>query len=306
MTRIPRMLVLSLGGLMIASLCLRYVSAAPKFSAWSAPTNVTALNTASNEAGPMISKDGLSLYFHSDRPGGQGLSDIYVSERASADDPWGPPQNLGAVVNSAFNDTVPNFSRDQHYLFFASDRPGGAGNLDIWVSWREHTHDNLAWQPPVPLAALNTASIDAGPGYFENGAAGNPQLFFASDRPGGPGALDIFLSEQDADGAWGPPVRIEEVSSPLADQAPDVSHDGLEMYLMSSRTGSAGPADLWVSTRPTVSDPWSTPTNLGPVVNSLFTEGQPSFASDRRSLYFFSNRTGGAGLNDLYVTTRTK
>ena len=54
MTRIPRTLVLSLGGLMTASLCLGYASAAPKFSAWSAPTNVTAFNTASNEAGPAI------------------------------------------------------------------------------------------------------------------------------------------------------------------------------------------------------------------------------------------------------------
>ena len=306
MRRVARAVSLSLGGILVGSLCLGYVSAAPKFSAWSAPTNLAALNTAFDEAGPAISKDGRSLYFHSNRPGGQGLSDLYVSERESADDPWGPPQNLGAVVNTAFTESVPNFSRDGHYLFFASDRPGGAGNLDMWVSWREHTHDNFGWQAAVPLAALNTASIDAGPGYFENDGAGAPQLFFASDRPGGPGALDIFVSEQDADGAFGPPVRIDELASPLADQAPEVSHDGLVMYLQSGRTGTSGPADLWMSTRAAVGDPWSTPTNLGPVVNSAFIEGQPSISNDRRTLFFFSNRTGGAGANDLWVTTRAK
>ena len=306
MKRIPRSLSLSLGGVLVASVCLNYVSAAPKFSAWAAPTNLTVLNSAFNEGGPAISKDGLSLYFQSDRPGGQGLADLYVSERESVEDPWGPPQNLGAVVNTAFNDNVANLSRDQHYLFFASDRPGGAGNLDMWVSWREHTHDNFGWQPAVPLVPLNSASIDAGPASFDGGEGGAPQLFFASDRPGGSGSLDIFLSEQDAEGNFGPPVRIEELASPLADQAPEISHDGLAMYLQSSRVGSAGPADLWVATRPTVSDPWSAPANLGPIVNSPFTDGQPSLSNDRRSLNFFSGRPGGAGGNDLYLTTRTK
>ena len=62
--------------------------AAPTFGDWSIPTNLgPILNTAFIDSGPAISKDGLSLYFHSTRPGGFGLNDLYVSQRASEDDP---------------------------------------------------------------------------------------------------------------------------------------------------------------------------------------------------------------------------
>ncbi len=114
------------------------------------------------------------------------------------------------------------------------------------------------------------------------------------------------MSEQAADGSFGPATVVAELNSAFADQAPEVRHDGLEMFIQTSRPGTMGPADIWVSTRPTVWDPWSTPTNLGPTVNSLYADGQPSVSGDRRSLYFFSNRPGGAGGNDLYVTTRTR
>jgi hypothetical protein len=295
---------LALGGVLITSLGVSYVWAAPRFSAWSAPTNLGAnINSAFDEGGPAISKDGLSLYFQTNRPGGEGNTDIWVSQRESPTDAWGDPKPLGPNVNTAFNDVVPNLSRDGHFLFFTSDRPGGAGNLDLWVSWRAHTHDDFGWQPPVNLAVLNTASIDAGPGYFENDEAGLPQLFFASDRPGGAGALDIYVSEQNADGSFGPPRPVTELNGPFADQAPDVRHDGLELFMQSNRSGNT---DIWVSTRETVFEPWSDPLNLGPVVNSLFVDGQPSLSSDRKTLYFFSNRPGGLGGNDLYVTTRTK
>ena len=307
MNRALRTVSLSLAGLLVTALAVSYLRAAPNFSDWSAPTNIAELNSAFDEGGPAISKRGLSLYFHSTRTGGAGGADIYVSERERVDDPWGPPKNLGPNINTSFADVVPNLSRDEHYLFFASDRPRGSGNLDLWVSWREHTHDNFGWQPAVNLGtSINTASIDAGPGYFANGEAGFPQLFFASDRPGGSGALDIYVSEQDADGSFGPGTVVAELNSAFADQAPEVRHDGLEMFIQTGRPGSMGPSDIWVSTRPTVRDPWSTPTNLGPTVNSLYADGQPSISGDRRRLYFFSNRPGGAGGNDLYVTTRTK
>src|SRR5215469_13125266 len=80
------------------------------FSDWSAPVNLgPTVNSDSNDQHPAISADGLSLYISSDRPGGYGDFDLYVSHRASADDPWDQPQNLGAVVNSLANESVPTF-----------------------------------------------------------------------------------------------------------------------------------------------------------------------------------------------------
>ena len=83
------------------------------------------MNSTSLDRGPAISKDGLSLYFASSRPGGFGGEDIYVSQRETRDDEWGPSMNLGPIVNTADNEMVPAFSRDGHLMFFASNRPLG-------------------------------------------------------------------------------------------------------------------------------------------------------------------------------------
>src|SRR5262245_63933062 len=75
--------------------------AQPKYSNWSQPVNLgPVINTAFNDQHPALSKDGLSLYITSNRSGGQGADDLWVSQRASVDDAWGPPQNLGPVINT--------------------------------------------------------------------------------------------------------------------------------------------------------------------------------------------------------------
>jgi hypothetical protein len=99
---------------------------------------------------------------------------------------------------------------------------------------------------------------------------------------------------------------VPALSSPQSDQRPAIRFDGLEIFLFSDRPGSLGGVDVWASTRQTVFDPWSTPVNLGPVVNTVFNDQQAYLASDRRTLFFASNHPGGFGLLDLYVTTRDK
>jgi hypothetical protein len=195
---------------------------------------------------------------------------MYVSQRASVDDAWGSPVNLGPTVNTASNEGNPAFSRDEHLMFFQSDRPGGFGLIDIWVSYREHTHDDFDWQPAVNLGAgVNTAAGDQAPSYFENDEAGVPQLYFASNRPGGLGGLDIYLSEQMADGSFGPAVLVTELSSPGGDTRPSIRHDGLEIFFQSNRTGSIALSnDLWVATRASTLDAWSTPVSLGATINT--------------------------------------
>ena len=92
---------------------------------WSLPVRLgDAVNTAFNEQGPTLSPDALSLYFCSNKPGGQGGNDIWVSHRASEESDWEPAVNLGPVINSQFGDCGPNISPDGHLLFFTSARPG--------------------------------------------------------------------------------------------------------------------------------------------------------------------------------------
>ncbi|PYJ75210.1 MAG: hypothetical protein DME77_09865 [Verrucomicrobia bacterium] len=280
--------------------------AASTFSEWSAPVNLgPTVNTGSIDAGPALSKDGLSLYFNSNRPGGFGGNDIWVSQRASREDAWGAPVNLGPTINTASNEDTPSFSRDGHTMYFNSDRAGGFGMRDIWISRRTNTGDDFGWEAPVNAGpGVNSAFIDAGASYLANEEAGPPLLYFGSNRTAG--LYDIYVSAQAANGSWGPAVLVPELSSPLNEQRPSVRFDGLELFLDSDRLGTFGLRDLWVSTRETTLEPWSAPVNLGATVNSTFNDQQPFITSDRETLFFASDRTGGLGNLDIYMTTREK
>src|SRR5918995_574859 len=131
-----------------------------KTSEWSIPVNLgSTINTALNEQGPTLSGDGLSLYFGSDRPGGLGGFDIWVSQRACTDCSWETPVNLGAVVNTAAAETGPGLSVDGHLLFFRSPREGGQGLGDVYVSRRANPNDDFGWGPPVGLGTdVNTSA----------------------------------------------------------------------------------------------------------------------------------------------------
>jgi hypothetical protein len=278
----------------------------PPFSDWSAPVNLgPVVNSSFNDQAPAVSKHGLSLYFHSDRTGvGEfGANDLYVSRRSRIDQPWGPAANLGPLINTASFEARPNLSRDGHWLFFSSNRPGGVGGMDIWASYREHVHDDFAWQPPINLGpGVNTGSAEIGASYVENDDAGAPLLFFASNRPGGVGSFDIYMSEQLPDGTWGVAILVPELSTPEAEPGISVRFDGLEAFLT---RGMPPVLNLWTSTRRTVFEPWSPPVALGPSVNSVMSDEAPHISADRRVLYFESLRDGGQGGRDLYMTTRT-
>jgi len=285
----------------------------PEFSDWSAPVNLgPVVNSAYNDQHPSISKDGLSLYFVSNRPGGFGGNDIWVTQRATLDAPWGSPRNLGPAINTSSNDFAPNLPIDGHHLYMNSDRPSGCGGSDLYVAWRRDKDDDFGWNPPVNLGCtVNTIYDEAGPTFFEDEATGVQSLYFTSfNRPGGLGDFDIYLSTRSNDDEpWGPGVDVVELNGPYRDTRTAIRRDGLEIFLASDsrgRIGGIGSQDLWVSTRPATTDRWSTPSNLGPTVNSPSFDGAPALSFDGTTLYFFSDRPGGFGKNDLYVTMRTR
>lgn len=283
--------------------------ATPTFSAWSPPVNLGSMvNSPFLDGGPAVSKDGLTLYFHSTRPEGFGAQDIWVSKRPTQTALWGAPTNLGSLINTAGPESVPALSRDEHWLFFNSDRPGSVGSGDIWASWRPHVHDDFGWHPPINLGdGVNSAFNEVGAGYFGDDDAGIPVLFFGSTRPGGLGGIgtDIYVS-QFVNGAFRSASLVPELSSPELDARPMPRFDGLELFLGSARVGTVGGLDLWVATRNTTGEAWSVPVNLGTVVNTASGDQQPYISSDRQILFFASDRAGGFGGLDLYMTARLK
>ena len=281
-----------------------------KFSEWSAAVNMgPVVNSGDLEFWPEISPNGLSLYFGSNRPGtipGPQIQDIWVTQRASLDAPWGEPRNLGPNINTEFRDNSPRLSRDGHWLIFGSNRVTGKCSAnstnDFYVSYRENAEDDFAWEPPVNFGCeLSAAGSNTGPTFFHDDDKGITTVYFGSNRAGG---YVIYRSTRRFHGAFGPPALVPELSSQLVDYGPSVRGDGLEMFL-SWNAISLAAGKLAVATREATSQPWTRPKYLGPMINdSAADDAQPMLSCDGTTLYFVSNRPGGFGSYDLYVATR--
>jgi hypothetical protein len=277
-------------------------SAGDKFGPWGPPHNLgPTINSKYNDDRPAISRDNLSLYFSSDRPGIGGF-DIWVSHRASVDDPWGVPENLGPTINTAGLEESPALSPNGHWLFFGSDRPGGCGGIDIWASHRKDRDDDFAWEPPVNLGCmLNTSADDDFPFLFVDNEQDSTQLYFGSKQSSG--FYHIYASTMnEEDGTFGPGVLVPNINcfdpACVRDSRTTIRRDGLELIFGSfNRPGGFGLQDLWVSTRKDTEDPWSIPVNLGSVVNTASQEGGPALSRDGTTLYFHSNRLIASGIS---------
>jgi Tol biopolymer transport system component len=100
------------------------------------PEVVAELSSAADERRPTIRFDGREIYFHSNRPGGQGLTDLWTSTRAGNGTPWTTPVNLGPGINTPSREQTPAISADGTILVFVSDRAGGSGALDLYYVTR--------------------------------------------------------------------------------------------------------------------------------------------------------------------------
>jgi hypothetical protein len=297
----------------LASALLLLADDPPQYSPWSVPVNLGPIvNLTGTESGAFISKDGLSLYFGSyNRPGGYGGFDIWVSQRPSAGEPWGEPRNLGPTVNTSGSEQTPTLSLDGHLLFFASDysHPGYSGGLDLYVSRRHNKRDDFGWRTPTNLGSgVNSPSADYGPALFEDDETGSFILYFSSDRVI-PLKEDIYASTLQEDETFGPALLVEALNSTSRDARPAIRKDGLEMFLDSNRSGTIGGNDLYVSTRASTVEPWSTPVNLGVLVNSSVLDARPALSFDGTELYFHSDRESTSNtsiVRNLYRSTRTK
>jgi hypothetical protein len=283
---------------------------AANFSAWGTAQKIdeiagnnSELNTPFQDGCPIQSPDGLSLYQASNRPGGEGGLDIWVSHRESTDDPWGAPENLRQPVNSAADDFCPTPVRGGGLFFVSREAlPGSCGLGDIYFTkknpvkgWTEPR--NLGCAPNGP----NTALDEQGPSYVENDDDGF--LFFSSSSAAVPG--DIYVSPRLGAGWYfGGSTAVAGLKDAAAnDIQPNVRKDGLEVVFSSNRAGGLGAQDIWAATRDSFSAPWSAPVNLGTAINTAAAESRPSLSKNARQL-LFGRSPGPEGIGDIYVSTR--
>ena len=283
----------------------------PRFSDWSAPVNLgPVVNSTYYEGCPTISKSGLSLFFRTNRPHpkAQGGADIWVAQRDSLEEAWGEPVPLGPSVNTSFNEYCTALSPDEHWMIFVSDKTDGSCGLqDLWITHRRNRRDDFGWEPAVNLGCVvNSPAHDNAPRYFEGQTTGELLLYFAGGRPGGPGASDIWVTPalDDTKYEFGLPSLVAEFNTVYGESHPLMRKDGLEFIFVSLRPGSAQ-QDLWASHRDSADDPWSPPVNLA-TVNSPNQDFRPTLSFDGTALIFASDRPGGYGVGDLYVSTRSR
>lgn len=201
-----------------------YVAMKDTLGKWRAPESVSAkINTPFNEGACAISADGRTLIFTScNGRKGYGNCDLYIVAKSGEE--WGTPKNMGPEINSAAWEAQPSLSADGRTLYFVSNRPGGKGGKDIWMS---RAVSRTKWKTPQNLGDMvNTSKDEISPFIHVNGES----LFFSSKGHVGMGGYDIFLAER-YEGVWSKPRNLGYPLNDLKDQVSlYISSDGKKGY----------------------------------------------------------------------------
>lgn len=196
------------------------------------------VNTQQNEGACTMDASGAFLFFTAcNRITGFGSCDIFYSKKINGQ--WSIPQGIGKPVNTVNWEAQPCFSSDGKALYFASNRPGGYGGRDIWVSYLD---ENMKFSEPINLGPnVNTKWDDQCPFIH----ADNQTLYFTSNGWPGMGNADIFISRK-TDSGWTKAVNIGYPINTISDDnGMTVSYDGKTAFISSNREGGFGGLDLY-------------------------------------------------------------
>ena len=255
------------------------------------------VNTPYNDYSPIISADGNTLIFTSNRTddparakANANFEDILVSYKNG--NKWSVPKPISQNINIKYNDAAASLSPDGKTLFLYYEE----GEGDIYTS----TRNGEAWSEARPLNKnINTAL------FWETCASVSPdgkKLFFASNRPGGIGELDIYMSQLDAKGDWGKAVNLGPIiNTPNNEDSPFIHHDGTTLYFSSDGHPRLGNSDIFVSEF--VNNKWKKPENMGYPLNSWEYDGFFTLSPDKKRGYFSTAKEGGLGDADIYSIT---
>ena len=243
--------------------CDLWMARRPSLQAdWGACENLgDAVNSPQRETGPCYHAATRTLIFSSNRDGGVGEQDLWMTVHTPDFSTWSPPVNLGPQINSPFDDGGTAISTDGLRLIFASARPAQTDGVNLWMTRRKSTTDG--WQVPVELAALNSDFLDADPSLSSDGRV----LMFTSTRPGGFGQRDLWVATRDHwAAAWSEPTNAgADINTTASESHACLLPGGRELIFASRRDAGVGGDDLWTTGRcqngspPTVSTTDSAP-----------------------------------------------
>ena len=197
------------------------------------------INTDNSEQTPFLSRDGLSLWFASNRPSGAGGSDLYVSRRKSTADPFEMPVSVGPTINSPDNETSPFVTADELTLLFAS---------------------------------------------------GKPRQIFQAQR-------------KSKDDSFGTPQRLANINDGFWQEFPRMSDDGLTLVLIATRE-ALGRQRLWAASRPSIDADFNKPTDLGSVNRGVMSGA--ALSGDETTVYFSTSSGFGSSSRAIWMSRRVK
>jgi len=256
------------------------------------------LNTAAAEYSPVVSNG--EIYFTSNRHDtkvykttGTPFTDIYKAKLNGDEIDVSSVEILGDLINlPEINEGTLSFTRDGNTVVFARGNDGskkGTKEVNLYISY----YRNGEWSEPELLAVNDPNSWDSSPAFNRDGRT----LYFASNRPGGMGGVDIYAATLDGNGRFSNARNLgNEINTPGNDMFPYVDDDGRLFFASNGHAGYGG-LDLFVAVR---EGGVTTISNLGIPVNT----GEDDFGliyTSRTKGYFTSNRDGGQGDDDIYA-----
>ncbi len=258
------------------------------------------INSVYDEYFPTITEDDSVFLFTRtipDRMAFKGKQeDFFVSYRQ--DSTWSMSRNIGAPINTTFNEGAPALSQDGHLLFFTAcetprgygENRKGMGRCDIFVSVK----NGKEWGMPVNLGApVNSKAWESQPSFSSDGKS----LYFVSNRNGG---YDIFVSHRQEDGQWSEPQALDEnINTSGRESSVFIHPDNQTLYFASDGWPGMGGMDLFMSRRDSLGN-WQPPVNLGYPINTHNDENSILIGPRGRFAYFASDRKEGMGGLDIY------
>jgi outer membrane protein OmpA-like peptidoglycan-associated protein/tetratricopeptide (TPR) repeat protein len=264
-------------------------------------------NSPDAELAEFISADGHYMFFtrcdkRSEDGFAEGGCDLYMAYRVANDSDWSIAQPFGSTINTPAYEGMPSLSQDNRELYFVSDREGGMGGYDIWIS----KFDDGLWQAPQNAGpAINTPGNETAP-YID---VDNKTFFFTSDYWPGMGGTDLFMNRKMNDTLWGRTTNLGyPINTAHDEKTACVTLDGKKLYFSSDRNGPAGNYDIYETPLPANMQPAPVSYMKGYVFDSL-TNARLNYAIIEISnvatgevLYkFHSNRGDGSYLIALHL-----
>ncbi len=263
--------------------------------------SLTSLNTPGIEYAPVImgeflvyTRSGKETVYKNNNLPMTGLYKVKLDQLDNASQNAARPELFSPTVFTGdANEGTPAFSKDGKSMVFARGNTGkrkGGLDVDLYMSRQTETG---AWGEPFRLPVSDSTAWDGSPAFSADGRT----LYFASNRAGGAGGLDLYRTNMDKSGRFSRPVNMgRDINTPGDEMFPYVSPDA-KLYFASDGHPGLGKLDIFVATR---SQGIIRVENVGQPINSPADDFGLVFADDF-SGYFASNRAGGAGDDDIYL-----